>query len=123
MTKIQPLSVLLSIIYNSYSSNMIHYFSSLCVEQVISTVIAPVTEVNIKQVRFCLKNILVLYVTNCANNLCINLKRVQLGYMPCWLKKKPTQHTGRENPPKVGIHKSSWFTLHLAPKLTLISQK
>lgn len=67
MTEIQPLRVLLPIIYNSYSSNMIHYFSSLCVEQVISTVIAPVTEVNMKQVTFCFKNILVHRITTCAN--------------------------------------------------------
>lgn len=44
MAKIQSLGVLLSTVYNSHSSNMVNYLPSLCVEQVVSTVIASVTE-------------------------------------------------------------------------------
>jgi len=95
VTKIQPLSVLLPIIYNSYSSNMIHHFSGLRVEQVISTVIASVTEVNTKQIIFYFKTTLVLSVTNCANNLCINLNRLHL-WCQLWLKNTPADRQ-REN--------------------------
>lgn len=105
VTQIQPLSVLLPIIYNSYRSNMIHHFSSLCVEQVISTVIASVTEVNTKQITLCFKTVPVIYKTNHAINLCINLEGVQLR---CQLQLKLPQHTGRERlfPPRAGLHQS-----------------
>lgn len=46
MTKIESLGVLLSIIHNSNSSNMVNYLPGLSVEQVVSTVIASVTEMN-----------------------------------------------------------------------------
>lgn len=78
MTEIQPLSVLLPIVYNSYRSNVIHHFSGLCVEQVISTVIASVTEVNTKQVIFRFRTVPVICETNRAINLCVSLEGVQL---------------------------------------------
>lgn len=120
MTEIQPLSVLLPVVHHSYSSNMIHYFSALCVEQVIPTVIASITEVNTKQVLFCFKTILIC-VTNCANNLCINLNKAQLWHQLQLPTTTARRH--RDCPHQEPAAFSNLLMLYLAPNSVLIPQK
>lgn len=42
--QVQPLGVLLPVVHNSNCSNVIDHLSSLSVEQIVSTVVAPVAE-------------------------------------------------------------------------------
>lgn len=50
MPQIQPLGVLLPVVHNSNCSNVIDHFSSLCVEQIVSTVVASVTETQVQEI-------------------------------------------------------------------------
>ena len=47
--QVQPLRVLLPVIHDSNCSNVIDHFSSLCVEQIVSTIVASVTEAQVPE--------------------------------------------------------------------------
>ena len=49
VSQVQPLRVLLPIIHDSNCSNVIDHFSSLCVEQIVSTIVASVTEAQVQE--------------------------------------------------------------------------
>lgn len=52
MPQVQPLGVLLPVVHHSNGSNVVHHLSSLCVEQIVSTVIASVTEAQIQEAQW-----------------------------------------------------------------------
>lgn len=49
--QVQPLGVLLPVIHNSNCGNVVDYFSSLCVEQIVSTVVASITEAQVQEMH------------------------------------------------------------------------
>lgn len=51
MPQVQPLGVLLSVVHDSNCSNVIDHFPSLRVEQIVSTVVASVTEAQVQEMH------------------------------------------------------------------------
>lgn len=51
MPQVEPLGVLLPVVHDSNCSNVVDHFSSLCVEQIVSTVIASIPEAQVKEMH------------------------------------------------------------------------
>lgn len=51
VSQVQPLGVLLPIVHDSNCSNVIDHFSSLCVEQIVSTIVASIAEAQVQEMH------------------------------------------------------------------------
>lgn len=51
MPQVQPLGVLLPVVHNSNCSDVVDHFSGLCVEQIVPTVVASVTEAQVQEMH------------------------------------------------------------------------